>query len=155
MVKKITQDYPGLAVEGYCDGYITATDMPALIQDIKQKKPDILFVALGTPRQEYWINEHLNMLQVPVCIGLGGSFDVLAGLKKDCPNWVRALAMEWLFRTLQDPKNLWKRYAVTIPWFLSRVFSEKMRLTLGILEIMLNTLHPKRRLNCLFEIKSF
>ena len=65
-------------------------------------------------------------LGVPVAIGVGGTFDVIAGIKKDAPPWVRKCALEWLYRLIQDPKNLWKRYLTTIPWFLAAVLRERL-----------------------------
>jgi N-acetylglucosaminyldiphosphoundecaprenol N-acetyl-beta-D-mannosaminyltransferase len=127
MVETLRRDYPSLRICGWRDGYFRREESAAVLQQIRGARPDLLFVALGTPAQEYWIAEHLAALGVPVCMGVGGSFDVLAGLKKDAPDWVRALALEWLYRLAQDPRNLWKRYLITIPWFCTRVFCWRAR----------------------------
>jgi N-acetylglucosaminyldiphosphoundecaprenol N-acetyl-beta-D-mannosaminyltransferase len=82
---------------------------------------------MGSPLQEYWIRDRSSALGVPVSIGVGGTFDVLAGIKKDAPPWVRRWALEWLYRLVQDPKNLWKRYLTTIPWFVGSVVVERFR----------------------------
>jgi N-acetylglucosaminyldiphosphoundecaprenol N-acetyl-beta-D-mannosaminyltransferase len=127
MVETLRRAYPALRICGWRDGYFGRDQSAAVAERIREARPDLLFVALGTPTQEYWIAEHLAELGVPVCMGVGGSFDVLAGLKKDAPDWVRALALEWLYRLAQDPRNLWKRYLITIPWFCTRVFSWRAR----------------------------
>jgi N-acetylglucosaminyldiphosphoundecaprenol N-acetyl-beta-D-mannosaminyltransferase len=120
MIFVLRQSYPKLQIVGSRHGYLLPDD-GAATKEIMQLRPDVLFVAMGTPRQEFWIAEHVRHLGVPVCMGVGGSFDVLAGIKKDTPNWIRALAMEWFYRLVQDPKNLWRRYLTTIPWFLRKV----------------------------------
>ncbi len=121
LVAKLNQDYPALEIAGWHDGYLSAEDDHRVTEEIRELRPDVLFVAMGTPKQELWIAGHLDRLGVPVCMGVGGSFDVLSGLKKDAPGWVRSIAMEWFFRLIQDPRNLWKRYLTTMPWFLHRI----------------------------------
>ena len=127
MVSIVQAAYPRLQIVGWNDGFFTEKDDPILTDEIVRLHPDALFVALGSPKQETWISDHLPRIGVPLCMGVGGSFDVLAGIKKDAPNWIRAMAMEWLFRLVQDPKNLWKRYLITMPWLLRRVLSELTR----------------------------
>jgi N-acetylglucosaminyldiphosphoundecaprenol N-acetyl-beta-D-mannosaminyltransferase len=121
MMRGLRQIYPRLQIVGSHHGYLLSENNGAVAEEILRLSPDALFVAMGTPKQEYWIAKHLRQLGVPVCMGVGGSFDVLAGLKKDAPEWVRALAMEWFYRLMQDPRNLWRRYLVTIPWFVGKV----------------------------------
>jgi N-acetylglucosaminyldiphosphoundecaprenol N-acetyl-beta-D-mannosaminyltransferase len=121
MILTLKESYPQLQVAGWQHGYVDGVDAASLPGRIATSKTDVLFVAMGTPKQEFWISQHLTELGVPVCMGVGGSFDVIAGVKKDAPPWVRRLAMEWVYRLLQDPRNLWKRYLLTIPWFLYRV----------------------------------
>jgi N-acetylglucosaminyldiphosphoundecaprenol N-acetyl-beta-D-mannosaminyltransferase len=127
MVSNLRRIYPNLQIVGWHHGYFSSDDDLAINQEIIQLRPDALFVALGSPKQEFWISEHMEKLRVPVCMGVGGSFDVLAGIKQDAPAWIRALAMEWLFRLAQDPKNLWRRYLITMPWLLKRVLSQWTR----------------------------
>jgi N-acetylglucosaminyldiphosphoundecaprenol N-acetyl-beta-D-mannosaminyltransferase len=97
-----------------------------IVKEINQSGAQILFVAMGSPRQELWIEKHRSELKVKVALGVGGSFDVLAGLKKDAPQWMRH-GVEWLYRLAQDPKNLWKRYLTTNPWFVWRILHERVR----------------------------
>jgi N-acetylglucosaminyldiphosphoundecaprenol N-acetyl-beta-D-mannosaminyltransferase len=126
MIGVLRLRYARLRIVGWHDGYFTVQEEPAINREIKELCPDVVFVALGTPKQELWIAEHSVPLGIPVCMGVGGSFDVLAGLKKDAPDWIRTVALEWLYRLLQDPKNLWKRYLITMPWLLKKVLSVKM-----------------------------
>lgn len=85
-----------------------------IVDQICQSRSDILFVAMGTPKQEYFIRDNFENLDVPVVMGVGGSFDVFAGLKKEAPSWLRK-GFEWIYRLAQNPKNLWKRYLTTNP----------------------------------------
>lgn len=127
MITNLHRGHPDLCVVGWHHGYFHGDDELRVINSVRQAHPDALFVAMGTPKQEFWIVQHLPELGVPVCMGVGGSFDVLAGLKRDAPDWVRSLAMEWLYRLAQDPKNLWKRYLITMPWFLKKVLFARVR----------------------------
>lgn len=125
MKARLGSEHPRLVVAGMRSGYFEASQNEEIVGEINRSGAAILFVALGTPRQELWIEEHRHDLAVRVAMGVGGSFDVLAGTKKDAPQWVRH-GGEWLYRLAQDPKNLWKRYMTTSPWFVYRVLRERM-----------------------------
>jgi N-acetylglucosaminyldiphosphoundecaprenol N-acetyl-beta-D-mannosaminyltransferase len=124
MLERLRIQYPGLKVAGSHSGYFAVDQEPSIVQSINDSGAQILFVALGSPRQEIWIEKNRANLKVRVAMGLGGSFDVLAGAKKDAPPWVRH-GWEWLYRLAQDPRNLWKRYMTTNPWFVAQVMREK------------------------------
>lgn len=111
--------YEGIKIVGYSDGYFSSDEETALLERIKTLQPHILFVALGSPKQEFWIARHLKALGIPVCIGVGGSFDVLSGHKKDAPQWMRC-GLEWIYRLMQD-KRLFKRYAITNPLLMWKI----------------------------------
>ncbi len=98
--------YPRLRVVGTHHGYFTPAEEPGLVRVIAETRPDLLFVALGAPKQETWIRRHQDELGVPVAIGVGGSFDVLAGRRKRAPVWMQRAGLEWLYRVLQEPKRL-------------------------------------------------
>ncbi|MFH1440646.1 MAG: WecB/TagA/CpsF family glycosyltransferase [Candidatus Omnitrophota bacterium] len=83
-----------------------------IIQMIKQAQPDILFVGLGAPKQEKWIFNNKEKYQVPVSIGIGASFDFVAGVVKRAPIWMQKVGLEWFWRLMMDPIRLWKRYLV-------------------------------------------
>ena len=121
--QKLERSYPGLKVCGSWHGYFSLQDENEIIADINSKSPDILFVALGAPKQEYWINQKRDTLKVPVCMGVGGSFDVIAGIKKRAPKVFIALNLEWLYRLLTEPSR-WKRQ-LALPAFVLAVLKQK------------------------------
>ncbi len=126
LITKLKSTHPGLEIAGFHDGYFSDTSTESsVIADIKKSEPDVLFVAMGSPRQECWISDHLNTNNVPVSVGVGGSFDVLSGAKPDSPGWARGRGLEWLFRLAQDPKAYTRRYLVTNAWFVLQVLCAK------------------------------
>jgi N-acetylglucosaminyldiphosphoundecaprenol N-acetyl-beta-D-mannosaminyltransferase len=118
--------YPGLQIVGTHHGYFSPDEEPQVIAQIKAAQPDILFVAFGIPKQEKWIAKHADELQVPICIGVGGSFDVYAGIVQRAPEWVQRLCLEWLYRTLKDPKRRLPRL-LAIPKLLWLVAKTALR----------------------------
>lgn len=126
MISKLQRDYPKLDIAGYHHGYFSTPAQHADIRKlIKDSQADMLFVALGTPKQEYWIEENLAEVNIPVAMGVGGSFDVIAGLKDDAPDWARGNGLEWIYRLVQDPKAYWKRYLITNTWFVWQVMKAR------------------------------
>lgn len=111
---------PGLVVAGVRDGYFQSADEPALLDEIREARPDILLVALGVPRQELWIAEHQASLGVPVAMGVGGSFDVFAGRVQRAPALFQKLHLEWLYRLIQEPWRF-QRMSATLPQFVGEV----------------------------------
>jgi len=107
------EKYPELNVAGYRNGYYTEQDEENIVQDIKNSKADILFVAMGSPKKEIFLSKYSEKMEVPFTMGVGGSFDVVAGKVKRAPMWMQRLDSEWVFRLVQEPKRMWKRYAVT------------------------------------------
>lgn len=109
--------YEGLNIVGIRDGYFK--DKNEVIGNIKGKTPDILFVAMGSPNQEYWITEHMHELGVPLLMGVGGSFDVTCGNIKRAPGWMCRLGLEWLYRLIKEP---WRyKRMIVLPQFLFKV----------------------------------
>jgi N-acetylglucosaminyldiphosphoundecaprenol N-acetyl-beta-D-mannosaminyltransferase len=109
--RELAARYPGLTVAGTHHGYFRPEEELAVIAKVRQSRADLLFVALGAPRQEIWAARHLEALNVPVVMGVGGSLDVLAGRVRRAPAWLRRLHLEWLGRLLMDPKR-WRRQLV-------------------------------------------
>jgi N-acetylglucosaminyldiphosphoundecaprenol N-acetyl-beta-D-mannosaminyltransferase len=103
---RLAASYPGLKVAGCQHGYFAEEKNREVVEAIKAAKPAVLFVAMGIPKQEKWIKRHLRELGVPVCMGVGGSFDVIAGRVKRAPEWMRCYGLEWLYRTLKQPRRL-------------------------------------------------
>jgi len=104
--------YPGLDVAGHHHGYFYGHEEVDVAQQIRAVAPDLLFVAMPSPRKEYWLNEHLQELGVSFVMGVGGSFDVVAGKVRRAPGWVQRAGGEWLYRLCQEPRRMWKRYLV-------------------------------------------
>lgn len=127
LIEKVRRDHPALRIAGYHHGYFRTGDDEALRDSIRKAKPDVLLVAMGSPLQEYWICDHSGEIGVPASIGVGGSFDVMAGIKSDAPRWIRKCALEWFYRLAQDPKNLWKRYSIIVPWLFGVTLVEAVR----------------------------
>ena len=110
--QSLQQKYKELKVVGTCHGYITEAEKQNLLEDIKEKQPDILLVALGAPRQEFWIKDHQKIIQVPVCIGVGGSLDVIAGKVKRAPVYIQKAGLEWLYRLIKEPHRIGRMMAL-------------------------------------------
>jgi exopolysaccharide biosynthesis WecB/TagA/CpsF family protein len=86
-------------------------EQPEIVERINASRPDLLFVALGNPKQELWMGRNAAKLHVPVMMGVGGTFNFIAGRVKRAPRWVQRCGMEWIYRILQEPRRLWRRYA--------------------------------------------
>lgn len=106
--QNLRQQFPGLMIVGCRHGYFNQNESTGIAREIASLQPDILFVALGAPKQEYWIKEQQEVMKIPLCMGVGGSFDVIAGIKSRAPGWAIRLNLEWLYRLLAEPSR-WKR----------------------------------------------
>ena len=115
--------YPGLRVVGIRNGYFSAADEPEIIREIKTAKPDILLIALGVPKQEKWLDAHFEQLQIPVAMGVGGTFDVMAGVARRAPLWMQHYGLEWLFRLACQPQRM--RRMLVLPHFVLKVVAAK------------------------------
>ncbi len=116
--------YPGVNIVGHQHGYYSEGEIPKIIKDINDSQADVLFVALGSPRQELWMEEYLQKLNIKVCQGVGGTFDVIAGKVKRAPAIFRKIHMEWLYRLLAQPQRLLRQTA--LPKFVYLVFKQKL-----------------------------
>ena len=103
--RALMDKYPGLRVCGTRDGYFTADQEPGIIEDIRARRPDIILAALGMPRQEMWLYAHRKMLGTPLVMGVGGSFDVIAGNLRRAPRLMQRFSLEWLYRCIQEPQR--------------------------------------------------
>ena len=90
---------------------LTPQEDENVVQSIRAASPDIVWVGLGTPKQERWMAAHLERLGVPALVGVGAAFDFLSGRKPQAPRWVQRSGLEWLFRLATEPRRLWRRYA--------------------------------------------
>lgn len=100
----LERKYPNIKIVGYIDGY--EKDNNLIIETINRVKPNILFVALGSPKQEFWINENKEKLNVNIFQGVGGSFDVISGNIKRAPKWVQNIGLEWFYRLIKEPSRI-------------------------------------------------
>jgi len=109
--EKIVSLYPGIKIAGTKDGYFDAEKEKEIIADINEKAPDILFVCLGFPKQECWIDAHSD-LNAKIAMGLGGSLDVFAGTVKRAPKFFQKLGIEWLYRLIKQPSRFMRMLAL-------------------------------------------
>ena len=112
----LSRKYPKLNIVGtYCPPYGFENDnaeLATIEQTIKRAAPDILFVGLGSPKQEKWIDAYHRKVGVPISIGIGVSFELVSGLVSRAPKWMQQAGLEWLFRLIAEPGRLWKRYII-------------------------------------------
>lgn len=123
--RRMTKEYPGLRIVGVHNGYFDEKEEKKIIEDIKKKSPSILLVGLGAPKQEKWIYEHLQAVGVKAAIGVGGSFDVMAGNVKRAPKLFQKLGLEWFYRLISQPTR-WKRM-MRLPKFALTVLKTRGR----------------------------
>ena len=119
--KRLQAQYPRLRICGVNDGYFSLENAQDQVQSIRDSQAQILLVGMGVPRQEYFLDQYWADLGVNVAIGVGGSFDVIAGVKRRAPQYVQDLGLEWLYRLYQEPGRLWKRYLTTNTQFLFKL----------------------------------
>ena len=115
----LRQRYPGLVIAGTQHGYVPEEEMGALVRAINDSGAAVLFVGLGSPRQELWLNKHRHMLKVRVCQGVGGSFDAICGNPKRAPRWAQRVHLEWLHRLVLQPRRADRQSA--LPRFIAAV----------------------------------
>ena len=108
-------------VAGCHDGFFTEEQAPGVIAGINDSGASILLAAMGVPRQELWIHAHLQQLQCPVAIGVGGLFDFFSGKIRRAPLFMRKLGIEWVWRLLMEPRRMWRRYVIGNFVFLRRM----------------------------------
>ena len=131
---KLKQEYPTLNIVGtYAPpfSHLLAMDHDEIARRVRAANPDVLLVSFGCPKQEKWIAMHHRALGVPVAIGVGATLDFLAGRVKRAPAWMRHTGTEWLYRLLQEPKRLYRRYASDLFHFLPTLATQWWRLTAG------------------------
>lgn len=115
------KEYPTLQIVGCRNGYFTPEQEPEIVADMAASGADMMFVAFSSPKKEYWINRYLEQLNIPFVMGVGGSFDVVAGVTKRAPEFWQKIGMEWFYRFIQEPRRLWKRYVIGNATFIRHV----------------------------------
>lgn len=131
VVEHVRRNYPGARIAGYHDGYFKGDQEQAMAEMIRASHADILLVAVPTPKKENFLSKWRQYMEVPVCHGVGGSFDVVAGITRRAPQWMQNWGLEWLYRVLQEPGRMWKRYLVTNTVFIWSGLGEIFRHRLG------------------------
>ena len=111
--QRIREDYPGVVVAGRRHGYFDPQDEPQIVSEINASQADILLVAMSPPKKERFLARWSQEITVPVCHGVGGAFDVMAGKTRRAPAIWQRCGMEWLYRIVQEPRRMWRRYLVT------------------------------------------
>jgi N-acetylglucosaminyldiphosphoundecaprenol N-acetyl-beta-D-mannosaminyltransferase len=127
LAERLSARYPGLRVAGtYSPPFraLTSEEDSQIVTRINDARPDIVWVGLSTPRQEWWMHQHRGRLQCPVLIGVGAAFDFHAGIKRQAPYWMQRSGLEWMFRLMSEPRRLGRRYLVNNPAFVWRVFQQ-------------------------------
>ena len=127
-VEEFQYKYPELQVAGFRNGYFTPQEEPQIAKMIRSSRADMLFVGFSSPMKEHFLEKWIPVMKVPFCMGVGGSFDVVAGKTKRAPMWMQQAGLEWLYRLLQEPRRMWRRYLITNPIFVWMVFREYLRL---------------------------
>ncbi len=131
LAARLAGRFPGTIIAGtHCPPFrsLTAAERFDVVEKIVAAKPDVVWVGLSTPKQEKWIQEMRRELPVPLLVGVGAAFDMNSGRVRQAPEWMRENGFEWLFRLLQEPRRLWRRYLVQGPRFVFNVTLERARL---------------------------
>ena len=125
VVDKYSQMYSPDIIAGYRNGYFKKEEEPIIAKQIAESGADILFVAISSPKKEIFLNKYKNIINVPFIMGVGGSFDVVAGKVKRAPLWMQKAGLEWFYRFLQEPTRMWKRAFIINSLFVLYVLKEK------------------------------
>jgi len=146
LAASLQERFPGLTVVGIESPpfrELSPVEDQEMVERIRSTRPYIVWVGIGSPRQERWMSDHLERLDVPVLVGVGAAFDFLSGNKPQAPRWVQRSGLEWLFRLVNEPRRLWKRYILGYPVFIWRVLLQQ----LGLLHFDgdSNDIHPTNK----------
>ena len=127
-VKKfIEKTYPMISIVGYRNGFFSESEEAEIVSQISMSKADIVFVAFSSPKKEYWINKYLIEMNAPFVMGVGGSFDVIAGVTKRAPLWMQKFGLEWFYRFIQEPRRMWRRYIIGNLIFIYLIIKYKLK----------------------------
>ncbi|QEH41868.1 WecB/TagA/CpsF family glycosyltransferase [Chitinophaga sp. XS-30] len=131
VVKKVADIYTAQhgagIIAGYRNGYFKPEEEAQVAAEIAVSGADMLFVAITSPKKELFLDEYNDVINIPFTMGVGGSFDVVAGLTKRAPRWMQRIGMEWFYRLAQEPRRMWKRYLIGNSAFIYLVLKEKLK----------------------------
>lgn len=128
-IERVRALHPGLTVAGACHGYFDDDDAAA--SEVCGSGARLLFVAMPTPRKEFFLDDQLKSLGPVLAVGVGGSFDVWAGVTTRAPEWMQRAGMEWLYRFVQEPRRMWRRYIIGNARFVAMVAREWVNRAVG------------------------
>lgn len=111
LILKLSHTFPNINIKGYHHGYFSKQDELFIVEEIGRLQPNYLFVGMGSPKQEFFIANNFNKLKSNICLGVGGSFNVVAGLEKSAPRWTK-YGLEWLHRSVHDPKKIIRYFKI-------------------------------------------
>lgn len=136
LLKNVLKErFPEIDIVGECTPPfrpLHAKEDEEVLEEINKLNPDILWVGLGSPKQDYWMHEHRGKLDVSVIIGVGAAFDFISGVKRQAPRWMQKSGLEWFFRLCSEPKRLGKRYLVGNTKFIYLLIKHAIRSRLDI-----------------------
>lgn len=127
LIKNIKNKFPKIKIAGsYAPPFrpLTQEEDKVVVDLINKAAPSVLWVGIGCPKQELWMRNHREKLNIPVMLGVGAAFDFIAGTKPQAPRWISDNGFEWLFRLTTEPKRLWRRYLINYPLFVYYVLVE-------------------------------
>ena len=128
VVEIYSQKYSSKIIAGYRNGYFTEAEEPEIARQIADSGAQLLFVAITSPKKENFLFKYKNILKkINFTMGVGGTFDIIAGVTKRAPKWIQNIGMEWFFRLAQEPGRMWKRYLVGNTRFIYLVVKERIR----------------------------
>jgi N-acetylglucosaminyldiphosphoundecaprenol N-acetyl-beta-D-mannosaminyltransferase len=120
LAERLCQKFPGLQVVGtYSPPFrpLTPGEDAQIVEMINAANPDVVWVGLSSPKQDFWMAEHVGRIKAPVMVGVGAAFDFLSGQKRQAPRWIQRNGLEWVWRLAQEPRRLWRRNLDTPPYF--------------------------------------
>jgi N-acetylglucosaminyldiphosphoundecaprenol N-acetyl-beta-D-mannosaminyltransferase len=126
VVELFARKYPALQIAGYHDGYFEDSEWRSVCEKIRLSGAQLLFVAMGSPKQEHWIASNVVHTGASFALGVGGSFDHLSGLARRAPRWMQQSGLEWLHRLALEPRRLWRRYLIGNSAFIWLVFRDRL-----------------------------
>ena len=119
---RLRQQAPSLQIVGTRDGYFGDAASDEIVGAVRRSRADVLLVAMGNPRQEEWLAEHLGATGCRLGVGVGAFFDFTVGAQRRAPGWMNKLGIEWVYRLIRDPARMWRRYVLGNPRFLLRAW---------------------------------
>ena len=130
LAERLESDYPAIRIAGrYAPPFrpLTGDEEKQMIQSINDSGAQVVWVGLGSPKQDFWMAEQRDKIKAPVMVGVGAAFDFIAGHKKQAPRWIQNIGMEWFFRLCCEPRRLWRRYLIGNMKFIYYLVSQNGR----------------------------